>query len=97
VIPKVTIKSKRPIGKDELRLQKRMTVRYLLKPGKLEERHMHRKTDLYFSLRLYKIEKVIVSKNPSQLVLYYLENELIESTAHLMGHNPYRPFKREEL
>jgi len=35
VIPKVTIKSKRPIGKDELRLQKRMTVRYLLKPGKL--------------------------------------------------------------
>ncbi|CAG8636305.1 9473_t:CDS:2, partial [Paraglomus brasilianum] len=33
VIPKVTIKPKRPIGKDELRLQKGTTVRYLLKPG----------------------------------------------------------------
>ena len=58
---------------------------------------MHRKTDPHFSLRLYKIEKVIVGKNPPQPVLYYLENEPIESTAHLMGRNPYRPFKREEL
>jgi len=48
-------------------------------------------------LRLYKIEKVIVGKNPPQPVLYYLEDEPIESTAHLMGRNPHRPFKREEL
>ncbi|CAG8684104.1 7082_t:CDS:1, partial [Ambispora gerdemannii] len=32
VIPKVTIKSKRPIGKDKPRLQKGTIVRYLLKP-----------------------------------------------------------------
>ncbi|CAG8550489.1 479_t:CDS:2, partial [Gigaspora rosea] len=97
VIPKVSIKPKRPIGKDELRLQKGMAVRYLFKPGELEEGHMHRKTDPYISLRIYKIAKVIVGKNPPQPVLYYLENEPIESTAHLMGHIPHRPFKREEL
>ncbi|CAG8695976.1 31027_t:CDS:2, partial [Racocetra persica] len=40
---------------------------------------------------------VIVDKNPPQPVLYYLEDEPIESTAYLMGRNPHRPFKREEL
>ncbi|CAG8807398.1 15672_t:CDS:2, partial [Dentiscutata erythropus] len=72
VIPKVSTKPKRPIGKDELLLQKRLTVRYLLKP-------------------------VIVGKNPPQLVLYYLEDKPIDSTNHLIGRNPKRPFKREEL
>ncbi|CAG8715843.1 2183_t:CDS:1, partial [Ambispora leptoticha] len=84
VIPKVSIKPKRPFGKDELRLQKGTTVRYLLKPGELEGGHMHRKTDPYFSLHIYKIAKVIVGKNPPQPVLYYLEDQPIESIAHLM-------------
>ncbi|PKK57912.1 hypothetical protein RhiirC2_797186, partial [Rhizophagus irregularis] len=40
---------------------------------------------------------VVVRRNPPQPVLYYLENEPIESTAHLIGRNPKRPFKYEEL
>ncbi|CAG8605886.1 9799_t:CDS:2, partial [Dentiscutata heterogama] len=62
VIPKVSTKSKRPIGKDEPRLQKELIVRYLLKPDKLEGGHMYRKTDLWWSLHIYKIKKVIVGK-----------------------------------
>ncbi|CAG8611211.1 14429_t:CDS:2 [Cetraspora pellucida] len=64
---------------------------------KLEGGHMHKKTDLWWSLRIYKIKKVIVGKNLSQPVLYYLEDEPIDSTKHLIGHNPKRSFKREEL
>ncbi|CAG8796806.1 7984_t:CDS:2, partial [Dentiscutata erythropus] len=85
VIPKVSNKPKRPIGKNEPRLQKGLTVRYLLKPGELEGEHMHRKTDLWWSLRIYKIKKVIVGKNPPQPVLYYFEDELIDSTKYLIG------------
>ncbi|CAG8480237.1 3285_t:CDS:2, partial [Gigaspora rosea] len=85
VIPKVSTKPKRPIGKDKPRLQKGLTVRYLLKSGELEGGHMHRKTDLWWSLRIYKIKKVIVGKNPPQPVLYYLEDEPIDSTKHLIG------------
>ncbi|CAG8753457.1 9313_t:CDS:2, partial [Dentiscutata erythropus] len=85
VIPKVFTKPKRPIGKDEPRLQKGLTVKYLLKPGELEGGHMHRKTDPWWSLRIYKIKKVIVGKNPLQPVLYYLEDEPIDSTKHLIG------------
>jgi len=48
-------------------------------------------------LRVYRIKRVIVRRNPPQPVLYYLEGEPIESTAHLMGRNPKRPFKYEEL
>ncbi|CAG8809671.1 25641_t:CDS:1, partial [Racocetra persica] len=76
---------------------KGLTVRYLLKPGELEGGYMHRKTDLRWSLRIYKIKKVIVGKNPLQPVLYYLEDELIDSTKHLIGRNFKKPFKREEL
>ncbi|CAG8811759.1 15338_t:CDS:2, partial [Racocetra fulgida] len=65
-LKEVSTKPKRPIGKDELRLQKGTTVRYLLKLGELEGGHMHRKTDPYFLLRIYKIAKVIVGKNPPQ-------------------------------
>ncbi|UZN99876.1 uncharacterized protein OCT59_001141 [Rhizophagus irregularis] len=43
------------------------------------------------------IKRVVIGRNPPQPVLYYLENEPIESTAHLMGRNPKRPFKFEEL
>src|SRR2546429_7201902 len=78
-------KAKRTIGKDEeIKLQKGTAVRYLLKPGELEGDHRRRATDPYWSLRVYKIKRVVIGKNPSQPILYYLENEPIESTAHLM-------------
>ena len=91
-------KPKRAIGKDEeIKLQKGTAVRYLLKAGELEGDHRRRATDPYWSLRVYRIKRVIVRRNPLQPVLYYLESELIESTAHLIGRNPKRPFKFEEL
>src|SRR5277367_945388 len=91
-------KAKRAIGKhEEIKLKKGTAVKYLLKLGELEGDHRHRATDLYWSLRVYKIKRVIIGRNPPQPVLYYLENEPIKSTAHLMGRNPKRPFKFEEL
>ncbi len=91
-------KPKRAIGKDEeIKLQKGTAVRYLLKAGELEEDHRRRATDLYWSLRVYRIKRVVVRKNPSQPVLYYFEGEPFESTAHLMKRNPKRFFKYEEL
>src|SRR6266511_809394 len=91
-------KPKRAIGKDEkIKLQKGTAVRYLLKAGKLEGDHRHRATDPYWSLRVYRIKRVIVRRNPPQPVLYYLEGEPIESTAYLMGRNPKKLFKYEEL
>ncbi|GES81256.1 hypothetical protein RCL_jg11874.t1 [Rhizophagus clarus] len=93
--------SKKPkcaIGKDEkIKLQKGTAVRYLLKAGELEGDHRRRATDPYWSLRVFKIKRVVIGKNPPQPVLYYLEDEPIESTAHLIGRNPKRPFKYEEL
>ena len=78
-------KAKRTIGKGEkIKLQKGMAVRYLLKSGELEGDHRRRATDTYWSLRVFKIKRVIIGKNPSQPVLYYLEDEPIESTAHLI-------------
>src|SRR5947207_5016199 len=91
-------KPKRAIGKDEeIKLQKGTAVRYLLKSGELEGDHRRRATDPYWSLRVYRIKRVVVGRNPPQPVLYYLEGEPIESTAHLIGRNPKRPFKYEEL
>src|SRR3954453_15070346 len=79
-------KPKRAIGKDEkIKLQKGTAVRYLLKAGKLEEDHRRRATDLYWSLRVFKIKRVVIRRNPPQSVLYYLENKPIESIAHLIG------------
>ena len=69
----------------------------MLKPGELEGDHRHRATDPYWSLRVYKIKRVVVRRNPPQPVLYYLEDEPIESTAHLIGRNLKRSFKYEEL
>ncbi|CAI2196825.1 19741_t:CDS:2, partial [Funneliformis geosporum] len=63
----------------------------------LEKDHRHRATDPYWSLRVFKIKRVVIGKNPPQLVLYYLEDEPIESTAHLIGRNSKRPFKYKEL
>src|SRR3954454_11970660 len=91
-------KPKRAIGKDEeIKLQKGTAVRYLLKAGELEGDHRRRATDPYWSLRVYKIKRVIIGRNPPQPVLYYLENKPIELTTHLMERNPKRPFKYEEL
>ena len=95
---KPSSKAKRAIGRyEEIKLKKGTAVRYLLKPGELEGDHRHRATDPYWSLRVYKIKRVVIGRNPPQPVLYYLENEPIESTAHLIGRNPKRPFKYDEL
>ena len=89
VVSKPSKKAKRAIGRyEEIRLKKGTAVRYLLKPGELEGDHRHRATDPYWSLRMYKIKRVVVRRNPPQPVLYYLEDEPIESTAHLIGWNP---------
>jgi hypothetical protein len=48
-------------------------------------------------LCVFKIKRVVIGRNPLQPVLYYLEDKPIESTAHLIGQNPKRPFKFEEL
>jgi hypothetical protein len=91
-------KLKRAIEKDEkIKLQKDIAVRYLLKAGELEGDHRRRATDLYWNLRVFKIKRVIIGRNPPQPVLYYLENKPIKSTVHLIGRNPKRPFKFEEL
>jgi hypothetical protein len=86
---KPSSKPKRAIGRhEEIKLKKGTAVRYLLKSGELEGDHRHRATDPYWSLRVYKIKRVVIGRNPPQPVLYYLEDEPIESTAHLMGRNP---------
>ncbi|CAG8445303.1 4835_t:CDS:2, partial [Dentiscutata heterogama] len=48
---------------------------------------------------LYSFESLVLVKKFKQdlPVLYYLEDEPIDSTKHLIGCNPKRPFKREEL
>src|SRR3954466_4942471 len=98
VMSKPSSKAKWAIGRyEEIKLKKGKAVRYLLKPGELEGDHRHQATDPYWSLRVYKIKRVVVRMNPPQPVLYYLKDEPIESTAHLIGRNPKRPFKYEEL
>src|SRR3989337_2491675 len=91
-------KPKRTIGKDEkIKLQKGIAVRYLLKADELEGDHRRKATDPYWSLCVFKIKRVIIGRNSPQLVLYYLKNNPIESTAHLIGRSPKRPFKYKEL
>src|SRR4051794_18402906 len=91
-------KPKRAIEKDEeIKLQKGTAIRYLLKAGELEGDHRRRATDPYWNLRVFKIKRVVIERNLPQPVLYYLENKPIKSTAHLIGRNPKRPFKYEEL
>ena len=83
---KPSSKAKQAIGRyEEIKLKKGTAVIYLLKPGELKGDHRHRATDPYWSLRVYKIKRVVIGRNPPQPVLYYLENESIGSTAHLMG------------
>ncbi|CAJ0876104.1 9045_t:CDS:2 [Entrophospora sp. SA101] len=81
-------KYKRPVGKDEKKLKKGDTVRYLLANGEWEGgmENQKRATDPTFSPSIHKIRKIIVSKN--EPILYYLEgNEF----------TPKRGFVREEL
>src|SRR3954452_15480152 len=78
VVSKPSKKAKHAIRRyEEIRLKKGTAVRYLLKPGELEGDHRHRATDPYWSLRMYKIKRVVVGRNPPQPVLYYLEDEPI--------------------
>ncbi len=95
---KPSSKAKRAIGRyEEIKLKKGTAVRYMLKLGKLEGDYRHRVTDPYWSLRVYKIKRVVVRRNLLQPILYYLKDEPIESTAHLIGRNSKRPFKYEKL
>src|SRR6266480_5772354 len=95
---KPSSKAKRAIRRhEEIKLKKGTAIRYLLKSGELKGDYRHRATDSYWSLHVYKIKRVVIGRNPPQPVLYYLENEPIEFTAHLIGRNPKRPFKFEEL
>ncbi|CAH1767632.1 8552_t:CDS:2, partial [Entrophospora sp. SA101] len=66
-------KYKRPVGKDEKKLKKGDTVRYLLANGEWEGgmENQKRATDPTFSPSIHKIRKIIVSKN--EPILYYLE------------------------
>ncbi|CAI2191230.1 5492_t:CDS:2 [Funneliformis geosporum] len=57
-----------------------------LKPFK--DNHRYQATNPYWLLRIYRIKRVIIRRNPLHLILYYLKNEPIESTAHLMERNP---------
>src|SRR5436305_14632764 len=98
VVSKSSKKAKRDIGRyEDIRVKKGTAVRYLLKPGELEGDHRHRATDPYWSLRMYKIKRVVVGRNPPQPVLYYLDDEPIDFTAHLIGRNTKRPFKYDEI
>ena len=68
----VEVKTKnypRPIGLSEKRINMYEKVRYLLQPGELEG-SSKRATDPIWSIKVYNIEKSIVSKD--QPILYYL-------------------------
>lgn len=80
-------KYKRPVGKDEAKLKKGDTVRYLLANAEWEGvmENQRRATDMIWSPTLFKIRKIVVTKN--EPVLYYLDGE----------YSPSRGFVREEL
>ena len=80
-------KYKRPVGKDEIRLKKGDTVRYLLANAEWEGgmENQKRATDPIWSPSIHKIRKVVTIKN--EPVLYYLDGE----------YAPSRGFVREEL
>ncbi|GBC48204.2 hypothetical protein RIR_jg18692.t1 [Rhizophagus irregularis DAOM 181602=DAOM 197198] len=84
---KPSTKYKRPVGKDEMKLKKGDTVRYLLANAEWEGgmEAVRRSTDPIWSPSIHKIRKVVVIKN--EPVLYYLDGEFA----------PSRGFVREEL
>ncbi|RGB31569.1 hypothetical protein C1646_763906 [Rhizophagus diaphanus] len=81
------------------RLWNKILKKYIdfMNNSKLKGDHRHQATDPYLSLRVYKIKRVVIRRNPPQPVLYYFESKPIESTAHLMGRNSKRPFKYEKF
>ena len=83
-----SIKSKRPVGKNEETLKKGDTVRYLFANAEWEGgmENQKRATDPIFSPSLHKVQKIIVPKN--EPVLYYLDYG---------EYTPKREFVREEL
>ncbi|UZO29319.1 uncharacterized protein OCT59_022798 [Rhizophagus irregularis] len=84
---KPSTKYKHPVGKDEIKLKKGNTVRYLLANAEWEKgmESQKRVTDPTFSPSLHKIRKVVIIKN--EPVLYYINGEF----------TPSRGFVREEL
>ena len=72
----------RPVGLNEKKLPFQVNVRYLYQPGELQGGGK-RATDPIWSLKVYKIEKVVTK--PKEPVMYYLFD------------GPKRGFVREEL
>ena len=72
----------RPVGVQERKLPPLVNVRYLYYPGELE-RGGRRATDPIWSLKVYKIQKVVT--RPHEPAVYYLDD------------GPKRGFVREEL
>src|SRR5947199_5367940 len=63
VVSKPSKKAKHAIRRyEEIRLKKSTAVRYLLKLSELKGNHRHRATDLYWSLSMYKIKRVVVGR-----------------------------------
>ena len=73
----------RPVGENERKLPPLVHVRYLYYPGELEGGGGRRATDPIWSLKVYKIQKVVT--RPHEPVVYYLDD------------GPKRGFVREEL
>ena len=72
----------RPVGVNETKLPSGLSVRYPYQPGELEGGR-RRATDPIWSLKVYKIEKIMIK--PNSPVIYYLFD------------GPKRWFVREEL
>ena len=77
-----SVRSSRPVGLKEKRLDSSVNVRYLFAPGELEG-GKKRATDPNWSLKVYRIDRSIIKKG--EPVLYYLKD------------GPGRGFVREEL
>ena len=77
-----SVRSSRPVGLKEKRLDSSVNVRYLIAPGELEG-GKKRATDPNWSLKVYKIDRSIIKTG--EPVLYYLKD------------GPGRRFVREEL
>ena len=93
---KPSIKSKRPIGRDEITLKKGDSVRYLLANAEWEGgmENQRRATDPTFSPSIHRIRKVVISKD--EPVLYYLGSNEPRGASH-DEYVPKRAFVREEL
>lgn len=68
------VKYKRPVGHDEVRLPPEVQVRYLFAPGEDEGGDRRRATDPIWSMKVYKISRIMISFN--QPVLYFFFPEI---------------------